>query len=80
MAQIVWTLAAAKSLEEIYGYIAEDNPQAAFNIVSGIYDKIQLLCDHTRIGQRYSPITTAKSGKSSTVTIESRTSSRRKIR
>ena len=42
MAEIVWTLEAANSLEEIHDYIAEDNPAAALNVVTGIYDKIQL--------------------------------------
>ena len=56
MAGIVWTLEAANSLEEIHDYIAEDNPAAALNVVTGIYNKIQLLRDHPRIGQRYAPI------------------------
>ena len=57
MAQIVWTLEAANSLEDIHDYIAEGNPIAAMGVVNGIYDKIQLLRDHTRIGQRNAPIT-----------------------
>lgn len=57
MAQIVWTLEAANSLEDIHDYVAEDNPIAAIGVVNGIYDKIQLLRDHPRIGQRYAPIT-----------------------
>jgi plasmid stabilization system protein ParE len=30
---------------------------AAHKVVSGIYAKIQLLCDHPRLGQRYERIT-----------------------
>lgn len=56
MAEIAWTLEAANSLEEIHDYIANDNATAASNVVNGIYDKIHLLCDHPRIGQRYAPI------------------------
>lgn len=56
MAKIVWTLEAANSLEEIYDYIAENNPVAAIGVVDGIYEKIQLLRDHPRIGQRYAPV------------------------
>ena len=56
MAQIVWTLEAANALEAIHDYIADDNPEAALNVVNGIYEKIQLLCKHPRLGQRYSPI------------------------
>ena len=40
MAKIVWTLEAANSLEEIYDYIAENNPVAAIGVVDGIYEKI----------------------------------------
>lgn len=57
MAEIAWTLEAASSLEEIHDYIAKQSATAALNVVSGIYDKIQLLRDHPRIGQRYAPIT-----------------------
>ena len=57
MAQIVWTLEASDCLEQIHDYIADDSPSAALNVVTGIYDKIQLLREHPRIGQRYAPIT-----------------------
>ena len=45
-----------RCLEEIHGYIAADNPQAAFSVVRGIFSKVQLLCEHPRLGQRYEPI------------------------
>ena len=56
MAQIEWTLEAANSLEEIHDYIAETSPVSALKVVTGIYDKIQLLREHPRIGHRYAPI------------------------
>ena len=56
MAQIVWTLEAANSLEEIHEYISEQSPTAANNVVTGLYEKIQLLRDHPRLGQRYLPV------------------------
>ena len=56
MAQIIWTREAADSLEQIRNYIAADSPSSAFNVVNGIYDKIQQLREHPRIGQRYPPI------------------------
>jgi plasmid stabilization system protein ParE len=46
-------LEAANWLESIYDYIAKDNPRAAHKVVSGIYEKIQLLRRHPRLGQRY---------------------------
>lgn len=56
MAKIIWTLEAAQSLEEIYEYIASQSASSAHKVVTGIYDKIQLLRTHPRLGQRYEPI------------------------
>lgn len=56
MAEIAWTLEATRCLEDIFDYIADDSPRAAHNVVSGIYDKIQLLRTQPRLGQRYEPI------------------------
>lgn len=56
MARVVWTSEAARWLEEIHDYIAVDRPSAAHGVVSGIYDKVQLLRDHPRLGQRYEAI------------------------
>ena len=56
MAEIVWTREAAQWLEEIYEYIASDSPKSAHKVVTEIYDKIQLLRDYPRLGQRYEPI------------------------
>ncbi len=53
MARIIWTLEAANSLEEIHDYISVNSSSAAINVVIGIYEKLQLLRDHPRIGQRY---------------------------
>ena len=39
MAEIRWTEEAAKWLEDIYNYIAEDDPAAAARVVDGIYDR-----------------------------------------
>ncbi len=57
MAEIIWTIEAARWLETIRNHIAKDNPSAAHRVVSGIYEKIQLLRIHPRLGQRYEPIT-----------------------
>ena len=56
MAEIVWTHEAARCLEEIHEYISADSPTAAQSVVTGIYDKIQLLRIHPRLGQRYEPV------------------------
>ena len=42
MARIVWTQEAIRWLDEIYSYIANDNPDASSRVVSGIYDKVIL--------------------------------------
>lgn len=53
MAEISWTGEAEKWLKEIHDYIAEDNPDAAIRVVSGIYQKTALLHDFPEIGYRY---------------------------
>lgn len=60
MAEIVWTLEAARCLEDIHDYITADNPTAAHKVASGIYEKIQFLRAHPRLGQRYEPIVTCE--------------------
>ena len=56
MAEIVWTLEAAQWLEDIYEFIASESPTSAHKVVTGIYEKVQLLRTHPRLGQRYEPI------------------------
>lgn len=53
MAVIRWTLEAVRWMEEIYRYIATDNPEAASRVVQAIYDKVQLLCEFPEIGYIY---------------------------
>lgn len=53
MAEIRWSHEAEQWLREIYDYIAQDNPTAAGKVVSGIFDKAQLLSDFPEIGYKY---------------------------
>ncbi len=53
MAKIRWSHEAEQWLKEIYDYIALDNPTAAGKVVSGIYDKAQVLSDFPEIGHTY---------------------------
>ena len=53
MAEIRWTDEAELWLKEIYEYIAPDNPQAAEQVIDGIYNKAQLLKEHPEIGHKY---------------------------
>lgn len=53
MAEIRWSREAEQWLREIYEYIAKDNPSAAEKVVSGIYDKAQLLSDFPQLGHKY---------------------------
>ncbi len=53
MAKITWTNEAERWLKDIYDFIAEDNPAAAANVVTGIYNKAQLLLEHPDIGYQY---------------------------
>jgi toxin ParE1/3/4 len=53
MAKIRWSHEAEQWLKEIYEYIEQDNPAAAGKVVSGIYDKAQILMDFPELGHKY---------------------------
>ena len=53
MAEITWTAEAQQWLEDIFEYIAADNPQAAARIVQGIYARAQDLIQFPQLGHRY---------------------------
>ena len=53
MAKIAWTEEASRWLEDIFEYIAAENPEAAKRVVLGIYDHAQVLEEHPEIGYRY---------------------------
>ena len=53
MAAIAWTEEAQRWLEDIFEYIAADNPQAATRTVQGIYERAQILAAFPEIGHRY---------------------------
>ena len=53
MAEIRWTEEAQRWLEDIFEYIAADNPAAAARTVQGIYERAQVLSTFPEIGHRY---------------------------
>jgi len=53
MAKIRWSHEAEQWLKEIYEYIEQDNPTVAAKVVSGIYEKVQVLIDFPGIGYKY---------------------------
>lgn len=55
MAQIIWTCESEIWLKDVYDYIAEDDPDAAARTIDNIYEKVQLLQNHPRIGYLYEP-------------------------
>ena len=55
MAEIVWTAEAQRWLEDIFEFIAADDPDAAMRVVSGIYERAQMLGQHPQIGYPYTP-------------------------
>lgn len=57
MAQISWTEEALRWLNDIFEYIAADNPEAAARTVEGIYDRAQDLSRFPELGSRYSAST-----------------------
>ena len=53
MAELNWTAEAQRWLQEIYEYIARNNPGAAAGVIEGIFRKAQVLVDFPQIGHRY---------------------------
>ena len=53
MAKIRWTAEAEKWLRDIHDYIAQDNKNAAQQVITGIYKKAQILKDFPEIGYKY---------------------------
>jgi plasmid stabilization system protein ParE len=53
MAEISWTDEAQRWLNDIFEYIAVDNPQAAARTVEGIYERTQELRRFPELGARY---------------------------
>jgi len=53
MAEIRWTREAANRLEEIHDYIAQESPSRAAKVISGIYQKVQLLRSFPELGHKY---------------------------
>ncbi len=53
MAEIRWTAEAEKWLKDIQDYISQDDPAAANRVISGIYEKAQVLHDFPEIGYKY---------------------------
>jgi len=53
MATIRWTAEAERWLQDIYSYIASDNPDAAGRVVTEIYEKAQVLCQYPLSGSKY---------------------------
>ena len=53
MAEITWTDEALRWLEDIFEYIAADNPDAASGTVEGLYERAQVLAQYPEMGHRY---------------------------
>jgi toxin ParE1/3/4 len=53
MAEIAWTNEAQRWLEDIFEYIAADNPKAAARTVQEIHERAQILARFPEIGHRY---------------------------
>jgi len=54
VAEIKWTTEAQRWLEDIFEYVAADNPQIAARTVQGIFERVQDLASFPEMGHRYS--------------------------
>jgi toxin ParE1/3/4 len=46
VAELNWTAEAQRWLQEIYQYIAQNDPSAAASVVDGIFQRAQILGKH----------------------------------
>jgi toxin ParE1/3/4 len=53
VAEIRWTAESQQWLEDIFEYIAQDNPEAAARTVQAIYTRAQDLIQFPQLGYRY---------------------------
>lgn len=53
MARLNWTREAETWLQDIFEYIAQDNPEAATRIAEGIFERTQVLSEFPQIGHRF---------------------------
>jgi toxin ParE1/3/4 len=53
MAEIEWTDESKRWLQQIYDYIARDNEEAAWQVILGIQNRVQVLRQFPESGQRY---------------------------
>lgn len=53
MAEIRWTEESVVWLRDIHDYISRDNPIAANEVVSGIFDRAQGLVQFPQLGHKY---------------------------
>jgi toxin ParE1/3/4 len=51
MKRVVWLRRASRDLDAILGYIAQDNPAAAKQLVSAIREQVDLLASHSNLGR-----------------------------
>jgi len=56
LAEITWTRESELWLNDIFDYIAVDDPGAAARTVIAIYEKAQLLRNHPQLGHKYETI------------------------
>jgi len=53
VAEIRWATAAEKWLQDIHNFISQDDPAAANRVISGIYERAQVVQDFLEIGYKY---------------------------
>ncbi len=56
MVKIVWSDEAVEWLQDIYEYIAKENPSSAKRVIKQIYERVQILQNFPQIGYRYEKV------------------------
>jgi toxin ParE1/3/4 len=55
MVEIVWASEAQKWMQDIFDYIAQDNPLAAMKVVTGNVQDSMLLTQHSKLNPQHCP-------------------------
>lgn len=60
MAEINWTEEAIEWLHDIHDYIAENNLEAANNVIDGLYNRVQILEEYPKLGYCHRIVSTGE--------------------
>lgn len=52
--RVLWSESALDRAAELFDFIAEENPAAATRVIQDLFDRVEAVCEHPRLGRRLS--------------------------